>query len=78
MLNAPLDAARRSAPRASNAPAPAQAPQAAPQPTPQTVPQPTTPQDAASAFAFLLDPTGRHALRLTIGPDGRVHATQPR
>jgi hypothetical protein len=62
-------------PRASNAPGPAQAPQAAPQPTPQTVP---TPQDAAAAFAFILDPAGRHALRLTIGPDGRVHATQTR
>lgn len=72
-----LAGTRRVAPRASNAPAPAQAPQAAPQPTPQTVPQ-QTPQDAAAAFAFLLDPTGRHALRLTIGPDGRVHATQTR
>lgn len=72
-----LAGTRRVAPRASNAPAPAQAPQAAPQPTPQTVPQPT-PQDAAAAFAFLLDPTGRHALRLTIGPDGRVHATPTR
>ena len=65
----------RVAPRASDAPSPAQVPQAAPQPTPQTVP---APQDAAAAFAFLLDPTGRHALRLTIGPDGRIHATPTR